>query len=167
MNIEVREMKRKAICIVTFVLLAVQFTGCGKEKSECENVINEFEYACNELDVDAMLRCLHPDVADPIRAVLSLANMVSGEETEDIVDMISSELGGQLESGNIDSDEMFNSLDIEVTDYKEDGGSADVYADISFEIAGKKKKKYGVFYMEQVDEQWYISSFDFAADTAK
>ena len=96
-------MKRKVICGVLCVISAMQLAGCGnKGKADCENVVNEFEYACNELDIDAILRCLHPDVADPIRAVLSLANMVSGEETEDVVDMIASELGGELEKENVD-----------------------------------------------------------------
>lgn len=161
-------MKRKVIHVMLCLLMAIQLAGCGKKgQEECENVLNEFEYACNELDVDAMLRCLHPDVADPVRTLLSLTNMISGEETEDIVDMIASGLGGMMEEGNLDSEEMFNSLDIEITDYEENGSNADVYADISFELAGEPMKRYGVFHMQQIDEQWYISSFDFTADTAK
>ena len=161
-------MKRKVICGMLCVISAMQLAGCGnKGKADCENVVNEFEYACNELDIDAILRCLHPDLADPIRAVLSLANMVSGEETEDVVDMITSELGGELEKENVDSEEMFNSLEIDTTDYEEHGRTADVYADISFELAGEPMERFGVFHMEQVNEQWYISSFEFTADTAR
>lgn len=161
------ELKKKVIIGMMCFFGIILLTGCGnKNKEECNNIINEFEYACNELDVDAMLRCLHPDVADPIKAILSVTNMISGEETEDIVDMIASGLGEQFEENGLDSEEMFNSLDIEITDFEENEGAADVYADISFNLAGEPMERYGVFHMTQVNKQWYISSFEFTADTA-
>ena len=97
----------------------------------------------------------------------STAPVEGVEETEEVVDMITSELGGELEKENVDSEEMFNSLEIDTTDYEEHGRTADVYADISFELAGEPMERYGVFHMEQVNEQWYISSFEFTADTAR
>lgn len=163
-----KNMKQKVIIGILCFCMMMLFTGCGnKNKEECRNIINEFEYAYNELDVDAMLRCLHPNVADPIRAMLSVTNMISGEETEDIVDMIASGLGEQFEESGLDSEEMFNSLDIEITDFEKNEGTADVYADISFNLAGEPMERYGVFHMTQVNKQWYISSFEFTADTAR
>ena len=45
-------MKRKVICGILCVISAMQLAGCGnKGKADCENVVNEFEYACNELDI--------------------------------------------------------------------------------------------------------------------
>lgn len=155
---------RRFICLVVLLVMAVQLTACGG-KEECRNVLDEFEYACNELDVDAMLRCINPEIADPIRLGLALFVNVTDTDIEDIVDQVAEILISSMDEVNIDASEMFHSMELETTKIKVKGKNASVYVNISFETMGMEMEKYGVFQMIQVNDTWYIESFSFTGNT--
>lgn len=156
---------KKFMCLIMVLMLILQLTACGSEKEECQNVLDEFEYACNELDVDAMLRCINPQIADPIRLGLSLFTHLTDKDVEDYVDEIAESLIDTMDEVNIDATELFHSMELEVTKVKAKGKKASAYVNITFETMGIGMEKYGVFQMIQVDDIWYIESFSFTENT--
>lgn len=52
-------------------------------KDEVETAIVEFEYACQTLDVDAMIDCLDPGVAQALKSGRLLLNWMSSESDSD------------------------------------------------------------------------------------
>lgn len=160
-------MKKKEtfFCLIMVLMLILQLAACGNEKDECRNVLDEFEYACNELDADAMLRCINPKIADPIRLGLSLLTHMTDKDIDDYVDEIAESLIETMDEVNIDATELFHSMKLEVTKVKAKGKKALAYVNITFETMGVEMEKYGVFQMIQVDDIWYIESFSFTENT--
>lgn len=160
-------MKNKRfICLIVVLLLTFQFTACGgSAKKECQNVLDEFEYACNELDVDAMLRCINPEIADPLRIGLALYTHVTDQDIEDTVDDIGAALISSMSEVNIDAEELFQSMKLETEKIKSKGKNAVAYVKIQFETLGIEVEKYGEFDLRKVEDNWYIESFAFTENS--
>lgn len=157
---------KRFLCLIAVLMLTLQFTACGgSAKNECQNVLDEFEYACNELDVDAMLRCINPEIADPIRIGLALYTHITDQDTEDIVDDIGSVLISSIGEMNIDAEELFQSMELEIKKLEVKGKNAVAYVDINFETLGIEVEKYGEFDLKKVEDTWYIESFAFTENS--
>lgn len=155
-------MKRIIGLMLIVVMITACLTGCGKkEQEECEIVLDEFEYACNELDLDAILRCINPEVSDPIRIGLAFVTNWTYMDTEDMVDKVATALTGTLDEINLDTTELFQSMELETKEFAAENGRAAVLSEITFETMGVEMEKYVIFDLIQLDEKWYIDGFEF------
>ena len=86
-----KTIKRLTILFVTCVLL-LPLTACTEEKSksdqEVEMLISEFEYACQTLDVDAVLDCMDPEVAKPLESARMILRWGSTTSDELVMEML-------------------------------------------------------------------------------
>lgn len=157
---------KRFICLIVVLMLMLQFTACGGgAKKECQNVLDEFEYACNELDVDAMLRCINPELSDPIRLGLALFTHITEKDVEDMVDEIGAVLISSMDDMNVDAEELFQSMELETTKLKVKGKNAVAYVNINFETLGVEMEKYGEFNLRKIEDAWYIESFTFTENS--
>ena len=155
-------MKRRICLMMVIVMMTFCVTGCGKkEQKECEIVLDEFEYACNELDVDAILRCLNPRISDPIRIGLAFVSNWTSMDTEDMVDEIAASLVESADETQMNAMELFQSIELETIDYASEDGYGAVLCKATFETMGVEMEKYVIFDMVRIEEQWYIDSFEF------
>lgn len=155
-------MKRIFCLMMVLVMMTFCVTGCGKkEQKECEIVLDEFEYACNELDADAILRCINPKISDPIKIGLAFVTNWTSMDTEDMVDEIAAALVGSLDEMQLDATEMFQSMELETVDFESEDGYGALLSKVTFETMGVEVEKYVVFDMIHVDDQWYIDGFSF------
>lgn len=144
--------------ILVLVMCFLTMTACGdkKQKNEIESVIAEFEYACNTLDVEAILNTLNPKVADKIKLALGIYGMFSDQDTSEVLESISDALIGD---SSLDGNDFFSSIKIEVGDITIDEESAIAEAKVEYIIAGEEYKKAAEFKCVYYLEEWYISSF--------
>ena len=159
-------MKKAIIMSLAFLLIAMQLTGCGAS-GECKAVVEKFETACNELDVNGILDCMNPTVAEPIKTGLNFLSGIVQQGSQELMDLIGNALlsSEQTEGEDVDASEMFGSMDIEVKNCKVDKDTAVVQAEITFNAFGKEITKQAELDMIQKEEAWYIDGFRFVDAT--
>ncbi len=144
------------VLAMVFVLMAVSLCGCGNSKGEIENLMTEFEYSCNELDIDAMLDCIDPAISDKIKLATGIASMFTDKDSDELTE----ELVGMLTGDNsLNADDFFSSIKIETEDIKTKKETGTANAKVEYTIAGEKFKKEATFEYVYEMEKWYISSF--------
>lgn len=152
-------MKGTARLVAFILALAMCFlslTACsGKQKSEIKSVIAEFEYACNTLDVEAILNTINPKVSDKIKLALGIYGLFSDQDTGEVLESISEALIGDSE---LDGSDFFSSIKIEVGEITVDEESAVAEAKVQYIIAGEEYKKAAEFKCVYYLDEWYISS---------
>lgn len=150
-------MKFKGIVIVMLIAaMVLSLCGCSNDKSEIENLMTEFEYSCNELDIDAMLNCIDPAISDKIKLATGIAGMFTDKDSDELIEGLVGMLTGD---NSLNADDFFSSIKIETSDIKTKKETGTANAIVEYSVAGEKFKKEATFdYVYNMDK-WYISSF--------
>ena len=151
-------MKIKGIVVVMLIAtMVLSLCGCSNDKGEIENLMTEFEYSCNELDIDAMLDCIDPAISDKIKLATGIASMFTDKDSDELTE----ELVGMLTGDNsLNADDFFSSIKIETSDIKTKKETGTANAIVEYSIASEKFKKEATFEYVYHMEKWYISSFN-------
>ncbi len=147
-------MKRfkRVMALALACVMVLSLAGCGGAKSKIKGTISDFEKACQELDLEAMLDCVDPTVAEPAKAGLSLLGALAGDEAEMLGEVASAIFGSVA-----DPDEFLSKIRIKAGDISVDGDSATVEATLSAEVGGEKIEQPATIRMKQDDDEWYIA----------
>lgn len=148
-------MKNKLVFFVLITTMVLSLCGCSNDKGEIENLMTEFEYSCNELDIDAMLNCIDPVISDKVKLATGIASMFTDKDPDEFTE----ELVGVLTGDNsLNADDFFSSIKIETSEIKtkKETGTAD--AIVEYSVSGEKFKKEATFNYIYNMEKWYISS---------
>ncbi len=150
-------MKRAISVILAVVSIAVLFSlsGCNNSDREIENLISEFEHACNTLDFNAALNCIDPKVSDNIKLAVSLAGVLADADTDEMFESLATYLTGDDISGTV-----FSSIKIDVKKVEVEEKSAAVSTILTYQINGNKCIRESTFYCIYYAEKWYISNFE-------
>ena len=155
-------MKKRIIKITTLILALIMMVGClagcGGTSKQVNNLLTEFEYACNTLDIDAMLNCIDPAVADPVKVGLSLYGLFAQKDQDETLDQIAQLLSGD---SKLDGKEFFSSIKIEIKKVSTKGKSTRAETTIQYKLLGQNYKKDASFMCMKNSDKWYISSFYF------
>ena len=147
-------MKNK---LIFFVLIATMvLCGCSNDKGEIENLMTEFEYSCNELDINAIFNCIDPAISDKIRLATGIAGIFKDKDSDELTEGLVGTLTGD---DYLNADDFFSSIKIETKDIKTKKETGTANAIVEYNVAGEKFKKEATFdYVYNMDK-WYISSF--------
>lgn len=152
----------RALAALMALTLALSFSGCDKTDTEIENLMTEFEYACNTLDFDAVLNCITPKVSDKIKVGANILGMFTSQDTDVLFEKLAEVLARNSE---INGTDFFESIQIDVQEIvvdEEDEDIAYIVTYITYNLAGEDITSEAVFTCEYYVEKWYISSFNFA-----
>lgn len=150
-------MKFKGIVIVMLIAtMVLSLCGCSNDKSEIENLMTEFEYSCNELDIDAMLNCIDPAISDKIKLATGIASMFTDKDSDELTEELVGVLTGD---DSLNADDFFSSIKVETTDIKTKKETGTANAIVEYSIAGETFKKEAIFNYVYNMDKWYISSF--------
>ena len=153
-----KKKKIKGIVIVMLIAaLVLSLCGCSNDKGEIENLMTEFEYSCNELDIDAMLDCIDPEISDKIKLATGIASMFTNKDSDELTEELVGMLTGD---SSLYADDFFSSIKIETKVIKTKKESGTSNAIVEYSIAGEKFKKEATFNYVYNMEKWYISSFN-------
>lgn len=150
---------RKVILIslvsgILLVSMLISLPACGNSsKKEIENLMTEFEYACNTLDFNAVLNCINPKVSDSIKIGVGIVGMFT--DTDDLFE----KLADTLSSDDLGGTDFFSSIKVTVNGITVDGEAATVAALLKYEVAGNQMEREATFECIYYAEKWYISSF--------
>lgn len=157
-------MQKKKNILLAIVLFTVLLFGCGgtRDKSKCKNVLKEFEFACNNLDTDAILTSIHPNIADPIKLGIVTVKSFSGDSTDAILEKILDGISGGIESmgSNLNIRDVLSTFSIGPKKISIHNKYAEVKCTVSFQIQGISFERLAIFYMEKYNKKWYVSSFE-------
>lgn len=143
----------KRIFAVTLVAaLLLSLCACGS-KGEIKKTLSEFEYACKNLDLNAMLNCIDPTVAKPVQIGLAIYGMVTDNNVEDMLDDLVELVFGE----NYESSDFLSKLSIIDPDINRSGNTANVECKISFELSGQEFEKEATIKLVEKEDVWYIS----------
>lgn len=147
-----------ALSITVILLLTIIFSlmGCGS-KNEIEDLMSNFQKACNSLKFNEVLDCINPSISDKIKLATGFVGMFTDTDTDKMFDSLASYLSKDKVGGK----EFFSSIKIDVNDIKTDGDSAKVSAVITYKIKDKEITNNTTFNCIRNNEKWYISSFLF------
>ena len=155
-------MKKFRIVMVALLMLisSVTLCACGDEM-KIKSLVNEFEESCNQLDADGILECLNPKIADTIDKALSILDIFTEVDKDEIFSKVSEILMSGL--GEVGGTELFSSIDIEIEEMEVGKASATVTGTMTYEVKGEEKETPVTFFCEYSDsiEKWYISEISF------
>ena len=158
-----KRMNRFAALVLAAVLLVSCLSGCSGNTNKIRNTLEEFEYACRNLDIDAILGCIDPDVADPIRMVLALYSQATNQDYEDITDTALEDVVYGIFGTDFDPDDFLSTLSVTDAKLTVEDDLALVECVINFEIAGEKFARDSAIYLVEIRDKWYISYIDLFA----
>lgn len=144
-------------CVVVVlggVAFGVRSVSGIREKSRIEDVVGELRYACQNMDADALLSIVNPNIADPLRMAAAVTNTNKNELMADIF----SSLGEPVE--NVDLEQVLRSLTYEIRKIQVSGRYARVTAQCTLTVNGEIFSREATLELEQIEKKWYIMSAD-------
>lgn len=157
-----KKQNRMIALALAAMLLMSCLTGCGKV-NKIRDTLEEFVYACRNLDTDAILGCVDPNVADPIRMILALYSQATEQDYEDVTDRALENIVYGIFGTDYDPDDFLSTLSVTDVELDVDGEIAVVSCVINFEIAGEKFARDSAIVLVEIRDRWYISSIDLFA----
>lgn len=155
-----KKVLRYLVTIVLIVTMTMEMTGCTSKASQIKDTLSEFEYAARNLDVNAMLKCIDPDISDPIRLGLALVSTFSDADYEDLVDGLFDNLGASEFGSSFNAEDFLSTISVSDPKIKTKKNRAVVTCKLSFELAGEQFTRDATIEMIEKDDKWYIASFD-------
>ena len=146
-----QRIRRMASLALTSVLLLALLTGCGGDKDKVAAAISEFESACQELDVRAMIECMDPAISRPVLSALDLFGV---EDTSGMLEQLVGVLD-LFEDAGQQTEEFLQSIRIEPKEYEfnDSKDACTVTAELSY---GDSEPRSITIQMILEDETWYI-----------
>lgn len=144
------------------IIFTMSLSGCGGGfggKSECKELIQDFEEACNELDVQGILNCIDPKVSDPIKTVVAIGGIVTDnvdQYLEDIMSGIGKELTDAVGS-NGTTEDVLASIQLEPKKYSLKQKEGTVRCVAIFEVNGMDITKTLNISVVKKNDEWYVS----------
>ena len=146
---------RKISALLAVILLAGTLSGCSGG-SKINDTLDEFEYAARNMDIKAMLDCIDPLIADPVRDVYSLYHLVAKEKVEESFEkMIKDVFGVELDISDFLTDLSFEDRLVKVA-----GSRGTVKCRTVFEIKGEPFKRDTIIIMRKKRGIWYIAGVE-------
>ena len=122
--------------------------------AEIEELGERCRAACNEVDVEGILDCIHPTAAKPMRAMLGLAGTLSADGEDQVLDFLCQTLGAE----SSDHTQFCKTLDTELSEIQVDGNKATASLHYTYEEDGQRYGADAELSFKRVDGQWYISN---------
>ena len=155
-------------CLLVVCMLLPVFTSCETEPKEnmiISNRIQDFVVKCNTLDLDGILRCLDPEISEPIATAISGIEIISGMAGKEVTkeDMLDTVTNFLLSERGLDATEFFESIEVEVLSvmFDETATNAIVNCNIFYAISDINFARQGVVYLRREIDTWYISGLRF------
>lgn len=140
---------------VMFIFFVMPLTSCESENDKISNLIARFETACNSLDVNTIIDCIHPDITNKIKTALGLVGVLTGQDNDEMLGAISAAIIG---NGIVDADNFFASIKVKVKEINADSTNGEVKAYISYKIGTEEITSDTKFVCSKYDDKWYIIS---------
>ena len=152
--------KKVLVLVLCLSMVMVLLCGCGQDKMHIENVIKEFQTACNyeQLQIDAILRVINPSVSEKIALAVSVIGAFTNTDTDQIFEKIASFL---VDDASIDASEFFKSIDIEIEKIKVRGKNATVQSVVTYSISGVPLVREAEIKCVKKSDKWYINGIKF------
>lgn len=147
--------KRLAAALLAACMVFV-LCGCTTNTSQIKDTLTEFQYACHNLDLKAMLRCIDPEISDPIRLGLSAYGAVTGEDTDDLLGKAVAAVFGT----SFDAKEFLDRLTVKEPKVKVKKKNATVTCKLGFLVGGESFERKTTIRLRKVEDKWYISGIE-------
>ena len=149
------------VAVVAVILVLIFGIGAGKklyQAGKIEDTISELSYACNNMDADALLDVIDPEVADPLRMWAAVGDVNKNEVMGSIFTAIC-EL-----SGDVDVEQVLSSITYDVEDVQIEDEYAMVTADCTMTVNGEEFARYVTCYLQNIRDKWYIMDMEMSVD---
>ena len=143
-----------AALLVVGAIFGVRALRDAQEKSKIQDVVGELRYACQNMDANALLDIVNPDIADPLK----LAAAVTGTNKNELMEKIFASLSKPVE--NVDLEEVLRSLNYEIQNIQVSGRYARVTVLCTLTVGDVDLSRPATLDMERIEDQWYIMSAD-------
>lgn len=152
------KLKRIAAILLCAVLLAGLLGGCG-EKIKVQMLIKNYERACQSADINGILDCYDPNIANPVRSISKLV----GVGAESLLNLITPLLGIDLSDVSLPDAssvlDLLKTLKLKPSSYEFSKGNkkCTVRVDGSIEILGSVTTFTAKFRCVERDGNWYVT----------
>lgn len=146
------------LAVIIVIVYAVSLSGCGNESDKISNLITEFEYACNSLDVDAILDCIHPDITNKVKTAMGIVGLFTGQDSDDMLEAISESL---TNNSKVDAESFFSTIKIDVKEVNSDNNNGTAKVNLTYRVGTEEIVSDATFVCSKYNDKWYITSFKF------
>lgn len=150
-----KKLFRKVSVFLAILTVLGTLTACGGS-SKINDTLDEFEYAARNMDIQAMLDCIDPIVADPVRDIFTLYNLIAHEKAEEAFENMINEIFGI----DFDVSDFLTDISFEDRVIKTAGSRATVKCRIICEIKGEPFKRDTIVTMRRKNKKWYIAGVE-------
>lgn len=158
------KVTKKQFISILLVICMLVTGGCGAATitgaSDIVTVVSNFEYSCRNLDLDGMLQCINPDVADPVKFILDIFMwFTKSDETEVVGDIMESVFDNKY-----DIQDLFDDITFEKPNVKIRGNEATAEYTLVYVLGSKGLKEKAEELQEELDELQKTAGSSFIPD---
>ncbi len=150
-----KKMKRIVSLVLVVVVIIGSLSGCGG-KGKINEVLDNFESACNSFDVSEILDCIDPQYAGPVRDIYDLYRIVAREKAEESF----AELIQKIFGVKYDPSDFLGDLKIEDRIIKSSGRRSTVRCVLAFKMAGELFRRDAIIKLKKLKDTWYITGIE-------
>lgn len=153
------------LIVIVCVVLASAVIGFTKSPSrrQCKEIVQQFQTACNGMNINEILSCLNPAIANPLKAAITIGGAVTSTDTDEVLADILSALGGGTEAitrgSGLDMTSAFRAMELKVTSCGLPSKARKVQCKATFGIF----EQYLNIYVSKKFGEPYISKIRFAS----
>ena len=155
-----KRMKRVA-ALALALMLSLTLCACGGDRAEIKRTLNDFEHACQTMDLNELLDCIEPSTASTFRTGAGLIGALTGQSSTELLDSVVPFLFGESYADSA----FLNSIEIEIEGIAVTDDAATAMGTVSFLINGETLVKDTTFRLvkqgDKESQAWYISDIDF------
>lgn len=120
-----KKSRRSILPVILAVIVCLIVAGAvagfvrSPSRGQCRDIVEDFQTACNNMNVNGILDCLNPKIANPLKAVVLIGGAVTSTDTNEVLGNILGELGGGVDTitqgSGLDITEAFRTMELKVT----------------------------------------------------
>lgn len=161
---------KRIVCLLVLAALLLSLSGCSTiaelfkpqpepntsayTRDTVEQLVERCNAACNDMDLEGILDCVSPKIADPLRTGLDLMGKLGGKSDEELLNTLLEVLGAERAEN---AGEICRTLEIEVDSVEVDRDTAQAEVNFSYSQNGQNYIGQTNVTCVDINGRWYIS----------
>lgn len=147
-------MKRTLALLCAVVMLVTLLSGCAS--GDIETLFAEYQTACNNLDLNAMMDCVTPKITNPLKTAAGIVGKLTANDTDAMFDKIGALI---MNETKVSKKEYFETVKFEVKKVTVEDDLATVEVILTYNGNGADYTEEVTYECEFYADKWYLKSF--------
>ncbi|GEM_PF-7083769 len=148
-----KKTMKRVVLVCWCATLLVMLSACSPETGKIKKTLADFQAASEALDIEGMLECVDPDVAQPIRKTVTAYTALTGTDPRELLPTVVQMVFGEESDG----EKLMDHISIKKPKLHISGDTAQVECELHITTEDSSYSRDTVIRMKKIDDKWYIA----------